>query len=241
MKSAFDMTGPEARAALKAEFGIATNSQNKAFLQRKLQALRNGGGDTTRLRKPTGIPKARSTKRPAAPSPRRPRQQAAKKTRTARGIAAVNAVLAQPGAKEALVAALAANGRGPLRPTLQRPDGAHRQLVEVTDALTRAGVPAGQVARVLTNLADLGYEIRGKRARPIRERVPSKNDRLLPKSGVITKVFKGVTHTVHVKKDAFVWNGESYGGLSTIAGRICGNAINGWVFFGLKPSPQKGA
>jgi hypothetical protein len=51
---------------------------------------------------------------------------------------------------------------------------------------------------------------------------------------LLVRVWQGRTHRVMVARDGFVWNGDSYSSLSTIAKTITGTSWNGWLFFGLK-------
>ena len=44
-----------------------------------------------------------------------------------------------------------------------------------------------------------------------------------------------------MKKDGFLYDGNRYTGLSTIARRITGTAWNGFSFFGLAPRKAKAA
>lgn len=51
---------------------------------------------------------------------------------------------------------------------------------------------------------------------------------------LLIRVWQGTTHRVMAAKDGFIWNGDRYGSLSTIAKAITGVSWNGWTFFGLK-------
>ncbi len=51
---------------------------------------------------------------------------------------------------------------------------------------------------------------------------------------LLVRSWQGETHRVMATKDGFVWNGDSYGSLSTIARKITGTSWNGWTFFGVK-------
>lgn len=51
---------------------------------------------------------------------------------------------------------------------------------------------------------------------------------------LLLRVWQGQTHRVMVARDGYIWNGDSYGSLSTIAKLISGTNWNGWTFFGLK-------
>ena len=44
---------------------------------------------------------------------------------------------------------------------------------------------------------------------------------------------------VIVIPDGFLWQGQSYASLSTVAKAITGTSWNGWVFFGAKRQPKK--
>ena len=46
--------------------------------------------------------------------------------------------------------------------------------------------------------------------------------------------WNGVTHTVEVTESGFIWNGEAYGSLSSVAHAITGARWSGPRFFGLK-------
>jgi hypothetical protein len=49
----------------------------------------------------------------------------------------------------------------------------------------------------------------------------------------LIRTWKKVTHEVLATEDGFVWKGQSYTSLSTIAKTITGTSWNGWRFFGL--------
>lgn len=50
----------------------------------------------------------------------------------------------------------------------------------------------------------------------------------------ITRSYKGVTHTVEVLSNGYLYNGKPYKSLSGIAKAITGKNWNGKVFFGVK-------
>ena len=57
----------------------------------------------------------------------------------------------------------------------------------------------------------------------------------------LIRTWKKATHEVMVLQDGFVWNGERYTSLSTIAKAIAGTSWNGWRFFGIKrPAVKNG-
>jgi len=58
--------------------------------------------------------------------------------------------------------------------------------------------------------------------------------RRLKPGTVLVREYRGERHTVTVVPDGFVWQGTTYGSLSTIARDITGTAWNGPRFFGLR-------
>jgi Protein of unknown function (DUF2924) len=58
--------------------------------------------------------------------------------------------------------------------------------------------------------------------------------RRLKPGAVLVREYRGERHTVTVVPDGFVWQGTTYGSLSTIARAITGTAWNGPRFFGLR-------
>lgn len=63
--------------------------------------------------------------------------------------------------------------------------------------------------------------------------------RRLKAGTVLVREHEGVMHEVVVAPGGFLWNGENYASLSTIAKRITGTSWNGPRFFGLRPRPKK--
>ena len=51
---------------------------------------------------------------------------------------------------------------------------------------------------------------------------------------ILTREWKGRVHTVQVKPDGYVYNGQHYQGLSKIAREITGTRWSGPLFFGLR-------
>lgn len=51
---------------------------------------------------------------------------------------------------------------------------------------------------------------------------------------LLMRIWQGQTHRVMVTREGYVWNGDPYGSLSTIAKLITGTSWNGWTFFGVK-------
>lgn len=49
----------------------------------------------------------------------------------------------------------------------------------------------------------------------------------------MVREWRGQVHEVIVVPDGFLWDGQVFGSLSTIARRITGTSWNGWVFFGV--------
>jgi Protein of unknown function (DUF2924) len=58
--------------------------------------------------------------------------------------------------------------------------------------------------------------------------------RRLKPGTVLVREYRGERHTVTVAPDGFLWQGTTYGSLSTIARAITGTAWNGPRFFGLR-------
>jgi hypothetical protein len=58
--------------------------------------------------------------------------------------------------------------------------------------------------------------------------------RRLKPGTVLVREYRGERHTATVAPDGFVWQGTTYGSLSTIARAITGTAWNGPRFFGLR-------
>jgi Protein of unknown function (DUF2924) len=50
---------------------------------------------------------------------------------------------------------------------------------------------------------------------------------------VLVREWQGQPHRVTVTSDGFLWRGEAFGSLSTIARAITGTSWNGWTFFGV--------
>ena len=51
---------------------------------------------------------------------------------------------------------------------------------------------------------------------------------------MLMRVWEGKTETVMVTREGYVWAGERYTSLSSIAKAITGTSWNGWTFFGVK-------
>lgn len=56
---------------------------------------------------------------------------------------------------------------------------------------------------------------------------------------VLTREWKGRVHTVQVKPDGYIYNGQHYKGLSKIAREITGTRWSGPLFFGLRKPATK--
>lgn len=56
---------------------------------------------------------------------------------------------------------------------------------------------------------------------------------------ILTREWKGRVHTVQVKPDGYVYNGQHYKGLSKIAREITGTRWSGPLFFGLRSPARK--
>ena len=63
--------------------------------------------------------------------------------------------------------------------------------------------------------------------------------RRLKPGSVVVREHDGIMHEVVVVPNGFLWNGETYASLSTIAKRITGTSWNGPRFFGLRPAVKK--
>jgi Protein of unknown function (DUF2924) len=63
--------------------------------------------------------------------------------------------------------------------------------------------------------------------------------RRLKAGTVLVREYQGERHTVTVVPDGFVWQGATYGSLSTIARAITGTAWGGPRFFGLRSANSK--
>jgi hypothetical protein len=62
----------------------------------------------------------------------------------------------------------------------------------------------------------------------------------LPRTGtVLVREWQGTTHHVTIVNDAFLWNGETYRSLSSIARAITGTKWNGPRFFGMREENGK--
>lgn len=71
-----------------------------------------------------------------------------------------------------------------------------------------------------------------------KEHKPSARPRI--QSGILlTREWKGRIHTVQVKVDGYVYNGQHYKGLSKIAREITGTRWSGPLFFGLRKPASK--
>jgi hypothetical protein len=63
-------------------------------------------------------------------------------------------------------------------------------------------------------------------------------DRRLPAPGTqLSRVYKGRTLTVEVRRDGFAYLGQHYTSLSAVAKAITGQQINGYLFFQLTAQP----
>jgi hypothetical protein len=72
------------------------------------------------------------------------------------------------------------------------------------------------------------------------KRAPGPMKEITIKPGTrLVRTWKGVRHSVMVKNDGFEYQGRIFTSLSEVAATITGTRWNGWVFFGLKKSPQK--
>jgi Protein of unknown function (DUF2924) len=57
----------------------------------------------------------------------------------------------------------------------------------------------------------------------------------LPRTGtILVREWQGITHHVTIVNDGFVWNGQAYRSLSSIARAITGTKWNGPRFFGMR-------
>jgi Protein of unknown function (DUF2924) len=71
------------------------------------------------------------------------------------------------------------------------------------------------------------------------EKPGSEVKRRLKAGTVLVREYQGQRHTVTVVPDGFVWQGATYGSLSTIARTITGTAWGGPRFFGLRSANSK--
>ena len=130
------------------------------------------------------------------------------------------------------LAAVAASSLDQLRPrfcTLFRvpaPDYLSRDLIARLIAHRLQEQRLGKLDRSLAEQVDrLG---RGQEPR-----------RRLKAGTVLVREHDGVVHEVVVVPDGFLWNGETYASLSTIAKQITGTSWNGPRFFGLRPKAKR--
>jgi hypothetical protein len=65
-------------------------------------------------------------------------------------------------------------------------------------------------------------------------RAPGSPNRHIKPGSVIVREYQGVVHDVMVVPDGFLWQGQTYSSLSTIARKITGTNWNGPRFFGLR-------
>jgi Protein of unknown function (DUF2924) len=64
---------------------------------------------------------------------------------------------------------------------------------------------------------------------------PAAPPTLLPRTGtILVREWQGTTHHVSIVNNGFVWNGETYRSLSSIARAITGTKWNGPRFFGMR-------
>jgi Protein of unknown function (DUF2924) len=64
----------------------------------------------------------------------------------------------------------------------------------------------------------------------------------LPRTGtVLVRGWQGTTHHVTIANDGFLWNGQTYRSLSSIAQAITGTKWNGPRFFGMREVTGKGS
>ncbi|MFG1299782.1 DUF2924 domain-containing protein [Xanthobacter sp. V3C-3] len=113
-------------------------------------------------------------------------------------------------------------------------------------ALCRVPAPDGlsrdMIARLIAHR--LQEQRLGKLERSLSEQIDrlgrGQEPRRRLKSGtVLVREHDGVMHEVVVVPGGFLWNGETYASLSTIAKRITGTSWNGPRFFGLRPVSKK--
>src|SRR5712691_4715367 len=71
------------------------------------------------------------------------------------------------------------------------------------------------------------------------EKAGTELNRRLKAGTVLVREYQGERHTVTVVPDGFVWQGTTYGSLSTIARAITGTAWGGPRFFGLRSANSK--
>ena len=93
----------------------------------------------------------------------------------------------------------------------------------------RLGQLASHLRKVLASISKTGAE-------PVRR---------VKVGSVIVREYQGKLHEVMVVPDGFLWQGQAYTSLSTIALRITGTSWSGRRFFGLRdggdPGPSSGA
>jgi Protein of unknown function (DUF2924) len=94
----------------------------------------------------------------------------------------------------------------------------------------RIGGLSGQMKRRLRELAR-GFE-KDSAHKPIARRS-------VQTGTVLSREWKGRVHTVQVRNDGFIYNGNHYKGLSKIAREITGTRWSGPLFFGLRKPARK--
>lgn len=109
--------------------------------------------------------------------------------------------------------------------------------VPVPDCLSR-----DMVARLIAHR--LQEQRLGKLDRSLAEQIDrlgrgQESRRRLKAGTVLVREHGGVMHEVVVVPDGFLWKGETFTSLSTIAKQITGTSWNGPRFFGLRPKSKK--
>lgn len=88
-------------------------------------------------------------------------------------------------------------------------------------------------------LRAIARDAKASKASPAGEARPSARRRRLMPGTRLIREWQGTMHEVIVIPGGFLWRGEPYASLSTVAKAITGTSWNGWVFFGAKPPPKK--
>ena len=113
------------------------------------------------------------------------------------------------------------------------PKGARRRLLMLGIAWKwQAELHGGYSRSAERRLAMLEADFRQERCTDA-ERAPTAQERLPPGSRLI-RVWKAEQHEVEVTETGYLWRGQSWASLSSIAREITGTRRNGPAFFGLR-------
>ena len=114
------------------------------------------------------------------------------------------------------------------------PKGARRRLLMLGIAWKwQAELHGGYARSAERQLAALEADFR-QSAAPTAERAPIRRQERLPPGSRLIRVWQAEQHEVEVTETGYLWRGQSWASLSSIAREITGTRRNGPAFFGLR-------